>query len=174
MRGMFLGLLALGIVMNVQAEEVKLKCWIVSDDSNENKWTAGSVSNHIDDVNQIYSQVCMKFTIHSISSTNDAYLANVNLTNSVQWITLTSIEQNTGMLELYFVAELEGGATAFYIPHGIVIGSRANARTIAHEIGHACGLPDIYNEDSHTPLKVEGMPSKERMPWMVSAIGKAS
>jgi hypothetical protein len=106
----------------------------------------------------------MKFTIYSISSTNDAYLANVNLTNSVQWRTLTSIEQNTGMLELYFVSELEGKATAFYTSHGIVIGPDANARTIAHEIGHACGLPDIYNEDSRTPLKVEGMPSKERMP----------
>ena len=32
MRGVFLCLLALGIVMNVQSEEVKLKCWIVSDD----------------------------------------------------------------------------------------------------------------------------------------------
>ena len=164
MRGVFLCLLALGIVMNVQSEEVKLKCWIVSDDRNENKWTTESVSNHIDGVNQIYSQVCMKFAIHSISSTNDAYLANVDLTNTVQWMTLTSIEQNTGMLELYFVPVVYGGATAFQTSRGIVIGLRANARTIAHEIGHACGLPDIYNEDRETSLKVLGMPSKERMP----------
>ena len=61
MRGVFLCLLALGIVMNVQAEEVKLKCWIVFDDPNENKWTAGSVSNHIDGVNQIYSQWRVSF-----------------------------------------------------------------------------------------------------------------
>ena len=153
-----------GIVLDVYPEDIKLKCWIVSRSRDEADWTAQSVSNHIDGVNQIYSQVCMKFAIHSISSTNDAYLANVNLTNSVQWRTLTSIEQNTGMLELYFVPDVRGGATAFYIPYGIVIGPDANTRTIAHEIGHACGLPDIYNEDSRTPLKVEGMPSKERMP----------
>jgi hypothetical protein len=153
-----------GIVLDVYPEDIKLKCWIVSGNRDDADWTAQSVSNHIDGVNQIYSQVCMKFTIYSISSTNDAYLANVNLTNSVQWRTLTSIEQNTGMLELYFVSELEGKATAFYTSHGIVIGPDANTRTIAHEIGHACGLPDIYNEDSETSLKVLGMPSKERIP----------
>ena len=53
---------------------------------------------------------------------------------------------------------------AFQTSRGIVVGPDANARTIAHEIGHACGLPDIYDEDSRTSLKVEGMPSKERMP----------
>lgn len=153
-----------GIVLDVYPEDIKLKCWIVSGNRDEADCTAQSVSNHIDGVNQIYSQVCMKFTIHSISSTNDAYLANVNLTNTVQWMTLTSIEQNTGMLELYFVPVVYGGATAFQTSRGIVIGPRANARTIAHEIGHACGLPDIYDEDTETSLKVEGMPSKERMP----------
>lgn len=100
-----------GIVLDVYPEDIKLKCWILSGNRDEAACTAQSVSNHIDGVNQIYSQICMKFTIHSISSTNDAYLANVNLTNTVQWMTLTSIEQNTGMLELYFVSELEGGAT---------------------------------------------------------------
>ncbi len=165
------------IVLDVYPEDIKLKCWIVSGNRDDADWTAQSVSNHIDGVNQIYSQVCMKFTIHSISSTNDAYLANVNLTNTVQWMTLTSIEQNTGMLELYFVSELEGRATAFQTSRGIVIGPHANARTIAHEIGHACGLPDIYDEDSETSLKVEGMPSKERMPddwgWYPQSVKQA-
>ncbi len=153
-----------GIVLDGYPEDIKLKCWIVSGNQDEDNCTAESVSNHIDGVNQIYSQACMKFAIHSVSYTNDAYLANIHITNRVQWTTLTSIGQNTGMLELYFVPELKGKATAFYTSHGIVIGPDANARTIAHEIGHACGLPDIYDENRETSLKVEGMPSKERIP----------
>ncbi len=106
----------------------------------------------------------LTFEIESISITNDSYLANVQLTNSTQWVALTSIERNTGMLELYFVPSLEGGATAFYSRWGIVVGPSANVRTLSHEIGHACGLPDVYVSHRETSLQVQGLPSKDRMP----------
>ena len=163
MRILFLILFAHAIVTGARSEEVKLRCWIVSDGS-RNDCTAEIVSNHINGVNQIFSQVCMRFAIHSISYTNDPYLANVHITNTVQWLALTALEQNTGMLELYFVPSLSGGATAFHVSKGIVVGPSANVRSISHEIGHACGLPDVYDSHSQTSLVVQGFPSKERMP----------
>ena len=68
-----------------------------------------------------------------------------------------------GGLELYFIRSLSGRPTAFSRKTGIVIGPRANARTVSHEIGHTCGLPDIYNFYRGTPLAVYGAPSKDRM-----------
>ena len=146
------------------SDPVNMKCWIVTDGINTGGHTQETVSNIVDGVNEIYSQVCVKFEIDSISLTNDSYLANVHLTNQTQWVALSSIEQNTGMLELYFVPSLEGGATAFHTRLGIVVGPSANARTLAHEIGHACGLPDVYVRHRGTSLQVQGLPSKGRMP----------
>lgn len=144
--------------------DVRLKCWIVSDGTNVSSQTSTSVSNLVDGVNEIYAQACMRFLVDSVSYTNDAYLANVHLTNSVQWRALSSIEQGTGMLELYFVPVLDGGATAFHTRLGVVVGPNANARTLSHEIGHACGLPDIYVRHRGTANVVQGLPSRERMP----------
>ena len=156
------------------SDPVNMKCWIVTDGINTGGHTHETVSNLVDGVNEIYSQVCVKFAIDSISVTNDSYLANVHLTNQTQWVALSSIERNTGMLELYFVPSLEGGATAFHSRLGIVVGPSANARTLSHEIGHACGLPDVYVRHGGTSLRVQGLPSKDRMPddwgWYPSSV----
>lgn len=163
MRALFL--LFFAVLTGVSwADSVKMKCWVVSNGTNTGGHTGESVTNIVNGVNEIYSQVCLKFEIDSVSYTNDTYLANVHLTNSTQWVTLSSIERNTGMLELYFVPSLEGGATAFQTRLGIVVGPSANARTLSHEIGHACGLPDIYVGHRGTSYRVQGQPSKNRMP----------
>ena len=146
------------------ADSVRLKCWIVSDATNSGGYTAEAITNIVNGVNEIYAQVCVKFEIDSISSTNDAYLANVHFTNSTQLVSLTSIDNNTGMLELYFVPILDGGVTAFHSRRGIVVGPAANVRTLSHEIGHACGLRDIYDTHQGTNHSVSGYPTKDRMP----------
>ena len=49
-------------------------------------------------------------------------------------------------LEIYFITG-EGGKTeplGTHNSYGIIIKASANAKTIAHEIGHACGWGDIY------------------------------
>lgn len=115
-------------------------------------------------MNEIYAQVCMRFAIESILKINSTYLANVHLTNTVQWTELCSIGQDTGGLELYFVFNLGGEATAFHTPGGIVVGPKANGRSMTHEIGHVYGLPDIYEESEDGSLFVSGKPPRERMP----------
>lgn len=148
----------------VHPADVKLTCWIVGEDGGKTIRTEESISNLVEEVNEIYAQVCMRFAIESIFKTNSTYLANVHLTNFVQWTELCSIGRNTGGLELYFVLTLEGRATAFHTKGGIVIGPNANGRTVAHEIGHACGLPDIYPQSRDGKLVVSGQPTHERMP----------
>lgn len=158
-------LLALLLTANmVRSENVKLTCWIVGEDGGKAIRTEESIFNLVEEVNGIYKQVCMRFAIDSIFRTNSTYLANVHLTNSVQWTELCSIGRNTDGLELYFVVKLGGEATAFHTRGGIVIGPKANGRSVAHEIGHACGLPDIYEESEDGSLFVSGKPTRERMP----------
>ena len=177
MRVLVLSLILCCLARSLSADAVRMKCWLVSSGVNTGGHTAETVSNMVNGVNEMYMQVCMRFIVDSISYTNDAYLANVHLTNHVQWTVLSSIEQNTGKLELYFVPILEGGATAFHTPSGIVVGPSANVRTLSHEIGHACGLPDIYMRHRGTAYRVLGAPNKGRMPddwgWYPSTVTHA-
>jgi hypothetical protein len=142
---------------------VKLNCWIIGDDGGNTAFTYDGVSNLVNKVNEIYSQVVLTFVIDSISHTNNTYLSDLIYTNTAQKHAICNITNNTGGLELYFIRSLSGRPTAFCSLRGIVIGPNANARTVAHEIGHACGLPDIYNYYTGTSLAVYGSPSKDRM-----------
>ena len=88
MRALFL--LFFAVLTGVSwADSVKMKCWVVSNGTNTGGHTGESVTNIVNGVNEIYSQVCLKFEIDSVSYTNDTYLANVHLTNSTQWVTLS-------------------------------------------------------------------------------------
>lgn len=57
------------------------------------------------------------------------------------------------------------GATAFNLSTGITITNRGNFRTVGHEIGHGCGLQDIYvSKPSKTTKTVKGFLTKTRVP----------
>lgn len=114
-------------------------------------------------VNKIYSQVGMTFElIGPINHLNRSDWMNLTMTNSLSNLTVDALigqQPNVSNgLELYFVQSVTDCSTSsntswdlggFYLPNGIVIGREEGvytptARTIAHEIGHACGLSDIY------------------------------
>ena len=69
-------------------------------------------------------------------------------------------------LKMCFVNSIMDDAAAFWNPYGIIIEASASAATIAHEMGHACGLEDIYSEytGSNFVIEVSGTISKIRMP----------
>lgn len=150
--------------ISISFASVKLKCWIVGNDRRETSFSPEAVTNLIDGVNQIYQQVVMDFEIDSISYTNNTYLSDLVYTNSAQRRAICDISRNTNMLELYFIRSITGTVRAFTTSKGIVIGPDADVRTVAHEIGHACGLRDIYNSYTNVSLRVDGYPSRERMP----------
>ncbi len=148
----------------LMANVVPLDCWILGNDSGETSFTPQAVSNLVDEVNRIYAQVALEFQVSAIHTTNDSQLAELVLSDASQKRRVCSLASNTGGLELYFVFSLSGIATAFYRPDGIVIGPSANVLTVAHELGHACGLSDVYDRHQETTLVVEGVPTRERMP----------
>lgn len=88
------------------ANSIPLKCWIVNDDSGTGHWSSEAVFDIINKVNSIYTQVCMSFSITSVSNTNSTFLSAIYYENHIQWTRLCDIERNTGGLELYFVEEI--------------------------------------------------------------------
>ncbi len=157
-------LLALLASFFSMGETVKLHCWIVGDDDGGTSCSADSIQALVDGINQIYNQVALSFSIGSVSFTNDTRLSDLVYSDAAQRNAICAITNNTDGLELYFIRHLEGRPTAFYRSDGIVIGPRANVRSVAHEIGHACGMKDVYDRASGTGLVVEGFPAKNRMP----------
>ena len=53
--------------------------------------------------------------------------------------------ENVECVELYFTGKFSDDATlAFWIPEGIILSSRIDDLTLAHELGHALGLMDCF------------------------------
>jgi hypothetical protein len=132
---------------------------IRKDDGTSPARTEAEVASLIVDVNKYYSQVAMEIVVQG----------GVRYINKTDWLTIQSAgnyaEQdvmqsttnNTGGIEIYFVDDIEGSATGVnYSPSnaaaGLMVEDGGNARTVAHEIGHAAGLEDIYDQKGGTTL----------------------
>lgn len=164
MRSCITSLCSLIALTAVGSAPIDLYCWIVADDRGSTQHSVTSVSNDVDELNKIFTQVGMSFTVLSISFTNSTHLTNIVLTNEQQIAELCSITNATGGLELYFVKTISNDANAFWVPSGIAVSSSHNRTTLAHEVGHACGLDDIYEAHKETAHRVTGAPCKAWMP----------
>ncbi len=144
--------------LTVWSEPIKLHCWIVANDRGDTPHSAESICRQVEMANRIYTQVAMSFTIESISYTNSTRLTDVVYTNSTQIAELCGLTNGTGGLEVYFVNSITDDTDGFQTPSGIVVGGITTDTVLAHEIGHACGLCDIY--DFGNGMSVTGMPQK--------------
>ena len=151
-----------GLSFLLGAAPVQLHCWIVRSANGETDNSVASISNEVAVANRCFSQVGMSFEIASINSTNNTDFLIVDSSNSEQYRSLCDVTNNTGGVEVYFVNRVIG-AVAFWTTKGIVFGKYgADDFTLAHELGHACGLDDIYESHSGTSLTVSGPPDKLR------------
>jgi len=103
-----------------------------------------------------------------------------NYTNRTDWLVvdysngysnvagqLVNIGKNTGGLETYFVETIgDGDIGGLNNQNGMVLPGYVTPRMFAHEVGHACGLKDIYCEiqDSNGITRVSEDISEQKMP----------
>jgi hypothetical protein len=143
--------------------------------------TPEQVTNLIAGVNRIYEQAGMRFVLESVSTREVLpNLLNIPFTHpddEQKCDAICDYASNTGGLELYFVHSLGEGVAG--ITHhnnsneitGIIVPPNVTFTTLAHEIGHSCGLPDVYINDNRyehhhsDPLpSVSGPISHSRLP----------
>jgi hypothetical protein len=165
----------------VEQTTTSVRAYILGYD-NDFRTTPQQVTNLIAGVNRIYEQAGMRFVLETVVSTNvPASWVNVKLRSddagALQCNAICNIAQNTGGLELYFVNSFDLPITGINNHNeqddisGIILLPTVSAVTLAHEIGHSCGLVDIYvtdiiHEHHYTaPLPpVSGSISHSRLP----------
>ena len=132
---------------------VDLRAWIVSGQGNLIAQSPDDVRQMVRDANDIYAQVGVTLNlIEPIVVTNipDAYDAfyesPTNATTRWSFDQIVDIASGTGGLECYFINSFVDSShvKAAHTSHGIVLTPRATQYTLAHEIGHALGMDDIY------------------------------
>ena len=131
--------------------EVKIFPCVISRMGRPSPITQSHLDSMLMEVNTIFQQVGIHFTYGApiLNIINDGWaqngLININVANQIR-----SKMSGTGGLEVYFIpGELSGTGRmrrkmGTWAPSGIILRNSADARTFAHEIGHACGLYDIY------------------------------
>ncbi len=142
----------------VEPRNVRLSAWIVADKNGTQTRSVESVREMINGANDILAQVGVTLYVG-----NRIVVTNVPAAYNILWSGTTNTMMNfdqlvnmnlaTHGLECYFVNaifkesdngrwNINGGNST----SGIVISSLGNARTLAHEVGHAFGMSDIYGE----------------------------
>ena len=146
---------------------IPLHCMIVGDrqDSGIEVYphTSAEIEEMIARVDQVYEQAAIKFMIASLGVTNYSNVGEIYSNEVGRLRQICSAMEDTDGLELYFVPRLVG-ARGIWMKEGIVISGHADFRTVAHEIGHALGFPDIYVSRIETRSTVQGEPAESRMP----------
>jgi hypothetical protein len=137
---------------------VNINYYIVrKDDGTSPATTPTAINAQLDNVNKIFTQAGIEFLNASITyiNKNDWLSIPLKSDNYATLHLLTSTGVHTSGLEVYYVNELEGaihGITdrSYTAGAGITLRSDASARDLAHEIGHTCGLDDLYIDQNGT------------------------
>ena len=129
---------------------VRLRAWIIGDGSQWARLGTG-VRDAVAVANDIYRQVGVTFElVEPIVMTNipSAYNPTIGVEYPGRWKVdqVVSLAEGTDGLECYFVNHFydEPTTVGYNCPSGAVLTAFADGQTLAHEIGHAFGLRDIY------------------------------
>jgi len=140
----------------VDPMNVKVTVWIVGDkDGAHYAADESRVRNMVAGANKIFEQVGISFYIDSIAYTNRDDLLSIkkdvisNVPGEINYsqerlYELVGFSQNTQGVELYFIDEIDPDTIGVNTPFGAVLSASADAKVLAHELGHACGAKDIY------------------------------
>ena len=142
----------------VEPVTVNLRAWIIGNGNNKYPQTIDTVRQMVKDANVIYAQVGVTLSlIEPIVATNipDAYNAlyeaSTNATSTWSFDQIVDIASDTGGLECYFINRFVDSedTKAAHDSDGIVVTTLSTQYTLAHEIGHAFGLCDVYKSNEN-------------------------
>lgn len=129
------------------------------DDGTSAATTEATFSTLLAEANKFYEQVAIEFKqAGSVTYIDKTDWLEVETTADgwAEYKQLQSTNKNTGGIEIYCIDDLVGANGANFSPStaeaGLTIGDNANSRTLAHELGHACGLADSYVSKGGTSL----------------------
>ena len=139
----------------VQPMTVRLRAWIVGDGSSWAR-TQDDVRNMVSVANDIYSQAGVNLElVEPIVLTNIPQACESTIhgpANQDQWniAQLMSLTNGTDGLECYFIKAFgdEACTLGCNCEYGMAIATNGTGVTLAHEIGHAFGLEDIYTSNN--------------------------
>jgi hypothetical protein len=138
---------------------VKLSPYVVRNDSGGSPAiSAARIASLIAYANAVFKQAGIAFTMAPIDNIDTGSYLDISagpvMNGENQYnegIQLTSLKYGTGGLEIYFVNTIEGAAGLAISggpnpnASGIILSSLSlTDKAFAHELGHACGWPDIY------------------------------
>jgi hypothetical protein len=132
---------------------IKITAWIVENESNKQARKIEDVQDMIAPLNDIYRQVGVSFYLDSVIVTNIPAAYNLLYSSETNGVwnrgRLLDIGRNTGGIECYFVngfimEDDSEPPLAVCNPRGITLSAQTDVVTLAHEIGHAFGLRDVF------------------------------
>ncbi len=116
-------------------------------------------------VNGIYAQVGRRFDLASCSSVTNHNWFNVRQNAAGSWPefhNIVAFTNGVGGIEMYFTHGIDN-ANGLTSLNGVLIASSANFNTVAHELGHAQGLPDVYDYLQTPAMSMTGLVSRVRL-----------
>ena len=139
----------------VEPVTVNIRAWIISN-KNVVPTRVDDVRQMVKDANDIYAQVGVTLNlvepvvVTNIPDAYDAYCETpTNATSRWTFDRIVDIATDTGGIECYFINRFVDSrhTKAAHDSRGIIVTSLATKCTLAHEIGHAFGLCDIYKSN---------------------------
>ena len=148
--------------------EVKIYPCVIYSETETSVITREHVENLLDGINVIFKQAGMFFSLGTnvLSVTNEVWASDGLVASSVGK-QIRNLMSSTGGLEVYFISGngMNGEPLGSYLPSGIIVKKSADAIILAHEIGHACGWPDVYvKRGSNEPVSLWESPRSSWMP----------
>ena len=150
-----------------------VSAWVISG-ADGPAMTYDQVEQKFAKANEIWKQAGVEFHLDDFVVTNKPDMLEIGYTSTNNLPTvydLTAINPAVGVLKVYFVNVIHGASTNGVVNgtttrQGIVISANARMNTLAHEIGHALGLKDVYVVHQYAPagMCVSGPVSEEKMP----------
>ena len=153
---------SIGVAPTIELEVVDKKtvdvyAYVVAENDGTNPATTNAtINSYIATVNDIYRQVGMEFQIKNGIQMIKKY-EWLTIDNTAEFDALCEYAKNTGGVEVYFTNILICGAFSVEGLHsapndpppglakeGLALSDKGNGLHLAHELGHACRLPDHY------------------------------